>query len=761
MARPGETKGNPGRQDLLKAGLSYLEGGINLIPVNAKKTPADPPLPYQRWKRYQTERVTKVVLRNWVNTPGVYGWAMVCGKISGNLTIMDFDEPAFYERWKAEVGDLAQILPTQQTGSGVGYQVGFRSNLSIRNDKLAYVPADNAEGRLTAIETRGQGGYAVVAPSYCPEAIKCGKKHRQPYKVIQGDFAKIPTLSDEQAQFLLETAQSLDEMPLSKKQMQSAPLPPNRNGDGADSGVIGTFNERFEVSAILERNRYEKRGSRFLAPDSTTGLPGVHIFDNGRCYSHHANDPLNDDHAHDAFDVFRLLEHGGDLRAAVKAAAGILGMKMARSGVEDNTNWQPPPSPKWPLPPGQEAYHGLAGEFVKMVAPHTEADEMALLIQFLTSYGNVIGPHAYYQVERDKHHGKIFCALVGDTAKARKGTSWGHVKNQFEAVDQKWTQKRIKGGLASGEGLIWEVRDPIYKREPEKSNGKNSGNYIEVLADSGVEDKRLLVYEAEFASILKVMSREGNTLSDIIRKAWDTTELNTLAKNSPAHASGAHISMIGHITADELRRHLDRTEMANGFGNRYLWICVKRSKILPHGGKIDQVDFGPFLQRLQAAVDFAGNAQLITMTPAARETWVKVYEPLSEGKPGLIGALLARGEAQVIRLAVIFALMDRTKHIDTAHLKAGLAVWDYCEASVRFIFGDAVGDPVADTILTALKNAPQGLNQTEINYLFGRNINAARIAQAMNLLLKYWPIIIESQNTGGRPATVYKLRITK
>ena len=512
--------------------------------------------------------------------------------------------------------------------------------------------------------------------------------------------------------------------------------------------------------AILERNGYERRGNRFLAPDSTTGIPGVHIFENGRCYSHHANDPLNDGHCHDAFDVFRILEHGGDIKAAVKAAAEILGIKLSRSGAQDNITWQPPQSPKWPTP-SPEAYHGLAGEFVKMVAPHTEADEMALLIQFLTSYGNVIGPHAYYQVERDKHHGKIFCALVGDTAKARKGTSWGHVKNQFEAIDHKWTQKRIKGGLASGEGLIWEVRDPIYKREPVKHAGKNTGDYIEVLADSGVEDKRLLVCEAEFASILKVMGREGNTLSDIIRKAWDTTDLNTLAKNSPAHASGAHISMIGHITADELRRHLDRTEMANGFGNRYLWVCVKRSKILPHGGKIDQVDFGPFLQRLQAAVDFAGNAELITMTPAAKKMWAEVYEPLSEGKPGLIGALLARGEAQVIRLAVIFALMDRTKHIDTAHLKAGLAVWDYCEASVRFIFGDAVGDPVADTILTALKNAPQGLNQTEINYLFGRNINAARITQAMNLLLKYWPIIIESQNTGGRPATIYKLRITK
>ena len=170
MKSPRKYKGTPTPQDLLKAGLAYLEGGINLIPVNARKTPADPPLPYQKWKRYQTERVTKAVLRNWANTPGVHGWAMLCGKISGNLTILDFDEPGFYERWKAKVGELAQALPTQQTGSGDGYQVAFRSNLPVRNDKLAYVPADNDEGRLTAIETRGEGGYAVVAPSYLPRS---------------------------------------------------------------------------------------------------------------------------------------------------------------------------------------------------------------------------------------------------------------------------------------------------------------------------------------------------------------------------------------------------------------------------------------------------------------------------------------------------------------------------------------------------------------------------------------------------------------
>ncbi len=342
MTRQDETKRNPGRQDLLEAGLAYLEGGINLIPVNSRKTPADPPLPFQRWKKLQKEQVTKDLLRKWADTPGVQGWAMVCGKISGGLTILDFDVPGFLEKWKGKVGEMAQVLPTQQTGSGEGYQVAFRSNLPIRNDKLAYVPADNEEGRLTAIETRGEGGYAVVAPSYCPEAVKCGKKHSQPYKVIQGDFSNIPTISNEQAQFLLDAARSLDEMPHSKKQMEAAPLS-SRNG--LDGGVINAFNDAYDVATILERNGYERRGNRFLAPASTTGLPGVHIFENGRCFSHHANDPLNDGHSHDPFSIFCLLQHGGDVRAAVKAAAEAHGIERTQPHSAATGGAWPEPEP--------------------------------------------------------------------------------------------------------------------------------------------------------------------------------------------------------------------------------------------------------------------------------------------------------------------------------------------------------------------------------------------------------------------------------
>lgn len=310
------------RGALTAAGLAYLDGGLSIIPVGSRKKPAIP-----EWAPFQEKQATREQVKGWGKKNFVVGFAVVCGAVSGGLTILDFDVAGFYERWAALAGELAQILPTQRTGGG-GEQVAFRSGLVVANDKLAWAPANNQVGREIAIETRGEGGYAVLPPSFCQLATKRGNRHRHPYQGIQGDFANVPTIPTEQARRLIEVARSLCQAPVSKKQMQSAPLSPRSNSGQAGGGVIGRFNEVYGVGTILSRNDYQLRGDRYLAPDSTTGEPGVHIFeDTGRCYSHHGNDPLNDGHAHNSFSVFCILEHGGDVKAAVKAAAAELGIE--------------------------------------------------------------------------------------------------------------------------------------------------------------------------------------------------------------------------------------------------------------------------------------------------------------------------------------------------------------------------------------------------------------------------------------------------
>ena len=408
------------------------------------------------------------------------------------------------------------------------------------------------------------------------------------------------------------------------------------------------------------------------------------------------------------------------------------------------------PINQWPQL-SEEAFHGLAGEIVKAIAPHTEADPAGLLLQLLTTFGNVVGRGAYWIAEADKHYPNLFGVMVGATSKGRKGSSWGQIKALLRSVDDEWVKSCVQTGLSSGEGLIWAVRDAIEKTVPVKVKGRIT-EYQQEITDPGIEDKRALILESEFASTLKVMGREGNTLSAIIRNAWDGLDLRTMTKNNTARATEPHISIICHITKDELNRYIDSTEMGNGFANRFLFVCVKRANVLPDGGRMQDVDMNPYITKLREAVNFAQTAgELKRDEGEAKTLWHKVYSDLSEGKPGLLGAATGRAEPQVMRLALIYALLDRSSVIRREHLTAGLALWEYCEASVRFVFGESLGDPVADTIKNALDSNPDGMTRTEIANLFGRNKKASQISRALNTLLGNGCARRTTKETEGRP----------
>lgn len=387
----------------------------------------------------------------------------------------------------------------------------------------------------------------------------------------------------------------------------------------------------------------------------------------------------------------------------------------------------------WPDPLAEAAFLGVMGDLVRLIEPHTEADPAALLLDGLAQFGSMIGRHRYFTAEADQHFANVFALVVGKTSKARKGVSHGHVRLRVGSVDEAWQKSCNVSGLSSGEGLIWQVRDPIYKSEKVSEKGEPV-EYGDVLVDEGVADKRLFVFQSEFGSVLSMLAREGNTLSAIIRDAWDRGHLCALTKNSQAKATGAHISVFGHITAEELRRNLSRTEVANGFANRFLLACARRARVLPEGGQLDSVDFGPVEKRLKDALLHGQKAGEMSRDEAARGLWREVYEDLSEGKPGLLGAVTSRAEAQVMRLALIYAVLGQANKIGLPHLEAALAVWRYCEASARYAFGDGLGDPVADEILRALRATPEGLTRTQIRDLFGRNKAGDQIGRALATL---------------------------
>jgi hypothetical protein len=171
------------------------------------------------------------------------------------------------------------------------------------------------------------------------------------------------------------------------------------------------------------------------------------------------------------------------------------------------------------------------------------------------------------------------------------------------------------------------------------------------------------------------------------------------------------------------------------------------------------VDKAPHLERLASALEFGKRPIEITWGKNAKRDWSDIYGPLSEGKPGMFGAVTGRSEAQVMRLSALYAVLDESDVIEVQHLEAALALWQYAEDSARYIFGHTTGDPVADNIVVALRAAgTQGMTRTQIRDYFGRNIKGDRIHRAMSLLLKMGMVRSSSEHTGGRPTERWFLR---
>ena len=393
----------------------------------------------------------------------------------------------------------------------------------------------------------------------------------------------------------------------------------------------------------------------------------------------------------------------------------------------------------WPAPIAEQALHGPAGEFVQLIEPHTEADPVALLIQFLVCFGVAAGRHAHLRIEASRHYPNEFCVLVGASGKGRKGSSWDHVEAVLATADPDFVAGRLVSGLSSGEGLIAEVRDPL---DPSDT--------------AAPSDKRLLVLEPEFAQVMKVLAREGNTLSPVVRNGWDGKRLQALVRNSPLRASAAHVGIVAHITKDELLRYLNATELANGFFNRFLLVAVRRSKLLPFGGTLADHHLDRLKSTIASALTHASACNTLTFDPDARERYSHVYEQLSAAQPGMLGAATGRAEAHTIRLALIYALLDSSAVITRTHLNAALAVWRYARDSTRWVFGDSLGDPTADDIWALAKERANGISRTEVRDLFSRNKKAREIDRALTALVDAGRLQRHHGHDGnGRPAEIW------
>jgi hypothetical protein len=392
-----------------------------------------------------------------------------------------------------------------------------------------------------------------------------------------------------------------------------------------------------------------------------------------------------------------------------------------------------PPAAKFHL--REQALYGLAGQVVRTLAPHTEAHPAAILLQFLATFGNAAGPGLHCLVGPTRHRLNLFVVLVGESSKARKGTSWNLIERLFSEVDQPWANTRITTARLGASGLLHALRD----QQPPT-------------------DRRLLAVSEEFASILHTIKRAKGHLSSLLRCAWDNGHLRMLDGSHPLSATNTHISLIAHITERELAQNLDPTDAHNGFANRCLWTSVHRSQCLPGGGALAADELIPIARELRQALDWAGTCPtdiVMRRDQAAESLWEDCYPDLSQARPGLFGAATSRAEAQVLRLSAVYAALDRSATITVPHLEAALAVWEYCSATASALFGTSTGDLIADRIKLAIDESQDGLSRKQIRGLFHGHVSSDKIEAALEQLVSLGVLTHHLQPGKGRHASVW------
>jgi hypothetical protein len=414
-----------------------------------------------------------------------------------------------------------------------------------------------------------------------------------------------------------------------------------------------------------------------------------------------------------------------------------------------------------------EALYGLPGDVVRKLAPTTEADPAAMLLTFMTMLGNVIGSEPHVEFGGASHPGRLFCLVVGDAASGRKGTSLAVIERLFDEAAPDWHDTRILRGLQSPEAMIERVQD----------------------GPKG--DPRLLMVETEFQRLLVNIARTGGGFSAQLRRAWDGSVLELQTKKKAVAASTPHISMIAHITPQELLKKRGEVAQAGGLESRLLYAYVSASqKVSPFAKAPNTSDL---IERIQLTVEASQIAVLRRADPISRELcllrgtmpscefpvsldaqekWQELVEELHEGDRSL-GSMFDRAQDQLVRLALLYALGDLADEIKVEHIRAALALWQYCAKSAEVILSIPYSrvppkvnpDKVAKLFSFLKERFESGqdggwVRRSEITAdLFQRNTESDEIdAMLADLDAKAGLEHDGDRTTGGRPATMYRLR---
>lgn len=621
---------------------------------------------------------------------------------------------------------------------------------------------------FTIFELRAGPNQDVLPPSIHPDG------HR--YSWVAGQepwsFDDLPEIPND----LLDFWRSFEEI---KDQIQA--LCPWRNTNHLrpkmvkrvvsedHNNLIGKYNRANDVRDLLEKYGYKQRGKRWLAPSSSTKIPGVVVFDEGKCFSHHGSDVLADGHAHDSFDLFVMFEHNGDINGALSEIAREFGVDRQSFGfapdVVVNVNEVIRRAENRIKEVAKEAAKEAAKEVAKEVAKEAKEtasvsidhdydfDEIPDDIKLFSSAGSCGGMLAEIQKQMldtaplpcpevaaaasvtllGTVFGRKFATETGlrtntyHVAVAGTGAGKDHPRKMNKVILQRAGMFDFIGGeeIASGQGLL--------------SSMTVCGNRLFQLDEYGlmlqaISNPKAGAHLVAIASnFMKLYSSAGSIISG--------AERADQKNHKRADIEYPCVNMLGTTTPQELFPAMSSAQVVNGYANRMLfWFAPKRRAKRRMDAGIPRVsdDVVEWIKAVRMmAIGMEGTAPdnpiLVPFSDGAREALCKFEDEILEASDGMdanphLSNLWARTWEQAAKMSLIVCL----SRMPIGHIKAGIRPeisaedvrWSIC--AVRHLtqkMAVIVGARVADTNFEALckgamrvieKAGRHGLTEREI-----------------------------------------------
>lgn len=684
------------KNEMLPAALDYASRGWSVFPVApGKKTP-------RTANGFHDATTNETEIRLWWEGKPFLNIGVATGTTSG-IWALDIDgEPGAASLMDLEQrhGELPETSVFRTPRGGRQYLFTLPPGVSITS----------AVAILPGVDVRGDGGYSVFPPSTRPEG---------PYAWTSTAPVAAPP------QWLVEL--------VTGSRPAEATTPAHA---AVDELVVQAVTFRDHPGAGEgERNR---EAARLAGCELAKGTPAATVLADALAWAERCRPAMQ-------------LDELRNVLASIATRESAKPEPVAGDEYDPELEAIALRTPRWPTRPEAMLSHGVVGDLLQRVETETEADPVALTTTFLVALGNVIGrgPHAI--VDGTRHGLNLFAAIVGGTSEGRKGTSMGIVRAVVAPIDPDWAKLCRTPNLTSGEGLIDRVRDDVYRVMLDKKTGQPET----VLVEPGVEDKRLLCEIQELAGTMRAGRSERSTLFQTMREAWDGVDLATMSKNSRRAATEPHVSIVAHVTPEELSKLQTDADVYGGSWNRFLWIASKRARLRPHGGNFD--DLADLQARVRSVVTRGRNVGRMLRTPAADALWEAEYYRRAELRAGgVVGAIIGRAEPQLLRLSMLAALCRGEERVDAEDLAAAMSLWQYADETVRMLFAGCE-DPIVSRILDAIRAEP-GISRSALHRKTAKSMPGPRFVAMLEKAAATGAVESERIETGGRPRETWRPR---